>query len=149
MVNRWVVLLLTQKIDHKITSNSPILIVDDDDDQLEISQQCYEMSNLENPLLLLKSGQELLEYMRAVEQGNKLMPELILLDINMPIMTGLEVLNELRKHPYFKKIPYIWILTNSQSPMDKDKSERLGANGYLVKPYHIADYIKLFNSMLT
>lgn len=107
-----------------------ILLADDDeDDQLMISslfrQYCPEFQ-----LICVENGHELVQFL---EQPYQQAPSLILLDLNMPILSGFETLRYLKSSELFRCIPVI-ILTTSEEPDDIRQSYTLGANAFLTKP---------------
>lgn len=75
------------------------------------------------------------------------MPALVLLDINMPRMTGPEVLERVRTIPYFSDLPVFCMLTSSTDPADRARVERLGASGFVVKPNQPDDYVEFFDAL--
>ena len=76
------------------------------------------------------------------------MPALVLLDLNMPGMTGLEILRATRADPYFCELPIFCVLTSSTDPRDQRRAEELGVTGFYTKTSSIDHYIQFFNSML-
>lgn len=131
----------------KLTSNGPIIMVDDSESDTFLARKCYERSSLSNEFVVVHSANALLEYLAAVRDGAKQMPALVLLDINMPGKSGFEALVEIRDVPEFKTIPIITMLTNSDDPRDVQKSSTLGADGFYTKPSDINDYIGFFDSL--
>jgi CheY-like chemotaxis protein len=113
-----------------------ILLVEDLKDDIELTLRVLNKSKLENRIHITRDGQEALDYMYRkgkYEDENKApMPDLILLDIKLPKVDGLEVLKQLKSDPKFKRIPTV-ILTVSQREEDINKSYDLGANSYIVK----------------
>ena len=87
------------------------------------------------------------EHLRMVEEGDLPMPARILLDLNMPEMDGFEVLERIRSRPRFMSEPPVIILTHSDDPADRLRSERAGADGYMTKPFQSAEYISFFDEM--
>ena len=75
------------------------------------------------------------------------MPALVLLDINMPRMTGPEALERVRAIPYFAELPVFCMLTSSTDPADRARVERLGASGFVVKPDLPDDYVAFFDTL--
>jgi CheY-like chemotaxis protein len=132
----------------KITDpHNPIVMVDDNEDDIFLAQQCLELSDLTNPLRYFLQGRDFVEYMNAVEEHREAIPVLTLLDINMPGMSGFEVLREVRSREDFKLVPVFLMLTNSDNPRDVKKAYELGANGYSNKLSNIDAYIQFFSEM--
>lgn len=131
---------------YSIKNGGPIILVDDDAEQHVLMKRCYELSNRSNELIFLSSAEACLQYLAKVSKKELPMPELILLDINMPGVDGFQTLKEIRKQEAFHELPVI-MLTASSSLQDKRKALELGANGYWSKPSHIADYIKFFTNI--
>lgn len=141
-------ILDSEKITKKfISGGGPILVVDDDEDQQYVVRRCYEKSNKSNELVFLQNAKELIEFMNQVLQNNKPMPELILLDINMPGANGFDALKEIKMIPEFKKIPIIIMFTASEAKQDIELAKTLGANAFWTKPLEIKNYIKFFNDI--
>lgn len=138
--------------DHKpslqlLDETHPLIIVDDNEEDLFIAERIFKKSNLRNELLTLSSGYALMEYLEQVKIDADKMPALILLDINMPGMKGLEALESIRNNSIFKNLPRIIIFSHSANEDDRSRAMALGADGYKVKPQDIADYIHFFNSL--
>ena len=108
-----------------------ILLVEDDDVDVLTVRRAFQKAHILNPLYVASDGVEALEKLRSGEIPNE--RRLVLLDLNMPRMNGLEFLRELRKDPDLCHTPVVVLTT---STMDRDKFEAYGMNiaGYLVKP---------------
>ena len=117
--------------------NVVILMADDDEDDLLMARDAFELSRLNNLFLFVKDGVELMEYLR--HQGNYSDPStaprpgLILLDLNMPLMDGREALKEIKSDPELHSIPVI-VLTTSSAEEDIVKTYGLGVNSFVTKP---------------
>jgi CheY-like chemotaxis protein len=120
-----------------------ILIVDDSPKDIELTISALGEKNLANEVAIAEDGEEALDYLYKrgkfvdYDQGN---PAVILLDIKMPKMNGIEVLKHIRSNPEFKSIPVIMV-TSSGEERDLVESYKLGANAYVVKPVDIAQFI--------
>ena len=120
-----------------------ILIVDDSPKDVELVIAALAEKNLANKVDVAEDGEEALDYLykrekfSARENGN---PAVILLDIKMPKMNGIEVLAHIRNDPKFKFIPVIMV-TSSGEEKDLVESYKLGANSYVVKPVDIAQFL--------
>jgi two-component system response regulator len=109
-----------------------ILLVEDNDADAVVTKRLLKFNQIDNDLVLAKDGQEALENLqRRSREGN--LPNLILLDINLPDISGIDLLTSLRNDNCFCKIPVV-ILTGSNEDHDIQKSYDLGARSYLVKP---------------
>jgi CheY-like chemotaxis protein len=111
-----------------------ILVADDDQDDQFLLQTAFNESGGEEKLEFVSNGVELLNnlYDRIDDTGNSF-PEIILLDLNMPLKNGKETLQELKQHPVLKRIPVI-IYTTTRNESEVRKCYELGANSYIVKP---------------
>lgn len=120
-----------------------ILIVDDSAKDVELTIAALAENNLANEIIVAEDGEEALDYLHRrgkfadYDIGN---PAVILLDIKMPKMNGIEVLEYIRSKPIFKSIPVIMV-TSSGEERDLVESYKLGANAYMVKPVDIAQFI--------
>ncbi len=126
-----------------------ILIVDDSPKDVELTISALAEKNLANKVDVAEDGVEALDYLHkrgkfaASEKGN---PAVILLDIKMPKMNGIEVLKFIREDPKFKFIPVIMV-TSSHEERDLVESYKLGANSYVVKPVDIVQFIDAIKVM--
>jgi len=120
----------------------PILLVEDDTVDAMTVKRALKDIKVTNGLPHVANGEEALEYLRG--QGNK-KPCIILLDLNMPKMSGIEFLKIVKEDEELKKIPVI-VLTTSQDERDKIESFKLSVAGYIVKP---ADYKKFVEVVMT
>ena len=82
-----------------------------------------------------------------VKRNQKPMPELVLLDINMPRKNGFDVLEIVRNSKELKEVPVIMMFTSSDSEVDKEKARALQANAFMSKPVGVKDYIRFFKSV--
>jgi len=119
-----------------------ILIVDDSPKDVELTIAALGENNLANEVIVAEDGEEALDYLykRGKFANNDGFPAVILLDIKMPKMNGIEVLKHIRSDPQFKLIPVIMV-TSSREEKDLVESYKLGANSYVVKPVDIVQFI--------
>jgi CheY-like chemotaxis protein len=122
-----------------MTDERTILLVDDNDDFVELTRRAFSKSNIVNPLVVAKDGTEALDYFFAEGGELRERPVLILLDLKLPKVGGLEVLRRLRENPRTKNIPVV-ILTTSSEEQDLIRGYDLGCNSYIRKP---VDFIQL------
>ena len=121
-----------------------ILLAEDNPCDIELTLEALSENNLANRVDVVKDGVEAMEYLRCEgayanrEKGN---PAVILLDIKMPRMDGLQVLAEIRGDVKLKMIPVV-ILTASLEERDLFKGYELGTNAYVVKPVHFPDFME-------
>jgi CheY-like chemotaxis protein len=115
-------------------SNRKILLVEDNDLDVFMVQRLMRRLNLDYPIIHAKNGEEALEILRPENGDPTLVPPFIMiLDINMPRMSGFELLDELVDDPMFSQIP-IYIVSTSNRQKDKDKAMTYRIRGYIVKP---------------
>lgn len=107
-----------------------IILVDDDEDDRMLFTEALDEISIHTQLLLFKHGQELLDYLF---QPHIILPNLIFLDLNMPIKNGMQCLCEIRSNPKLKDL-YIAIYSTSSSDKDIDDTFLNGANMYINKP---------------
>ena len=119
-----------------------ILLVEDNPNDIELTVEAFSEFNLANRLVVLNDGVQAMDYLlyrgeyknREVED-----PAVILLDIKMPRMDGIEVLQEVKNDPHLKVIPVV-MLTSSREEPDLKKCYKLGVNAYIVKPVNFKDF---------
>lgn len=121
--------------------NRPILLVEDNPMDVDLTKRAFARRKLTNPLEVARDGEEALAWMARWEAGEPL-PALILLDLKLPRVDGLEVLRQLKSHPIFRAIPVV-ILTTSAEDRDIQQAYQLGVNSYIVKPVDFAKFMEV------
>jgi CheY-like chemotaxis protein len=117
----------------------PVLLVDDNPMDVELTVRALRLGKMNNPIEVARDGEEALAWIPRWEAGEA-RPALILLDINMPKLNGLEVLRKLKAHPELRMIPVV-MLTTSSNNRDLLAAYADGANSYLVKPVDFEQFI--------
>lgn len=110
----------------------PILLVEDNPMDLDLTRRAFARRRLANPLLVARDGAEAIELIDGW-QAERPPPAIVLLDLKLPRVDGLDVLRRLRAHPTLGAVPVV-ILTTSTEDQDVRAAYRLGANSYIVKP---------------
>lgn len=124
-----------------------VLLVEDDMGDVELTQAALSKSKLKINLHVVNDGEEALAYLRREGQYAKaIRPNLILLDLNLPGFSGLEILSTIKSDNCFKSIPVV-ILTTSDANTDILKSYESGANCYVTKPIGLKEFVKIVNSI--
>ncbi|MFT4174122.1 MAG: response regulator [Rhodocyclaceae bacterium] len=121
----------------------PILLVEDNPNDLELTLIALERSQLANQVVVVRDGAEALDYLnaRGHYQGRLLgNPAVVLLDLKLPKIDGLEVLQTIREDRQLKSIPVV-MLTSSKEESDLVRSYELGVNAYVVKPVEFTDFV--------
>jgi len=119
-----------------------ILLVEDNQNDVELTLTALDEQNLANRVVVANDGVEALEYlMYEGEHKNRAKenPAVILLDIKMPRMDGIEVLQQIKNNPELKTIPVV-MLTSSREEPDLKKCYEIGVNAYVVKPVNFKDF---------
>ena len=125
-----------------------ILLIEDSPNDVELTIEALAEHNLANDITVVKDGEEALEYLYCQGQYAERMagnPAVILLDLKLPKINGLEVLKRIRADNALKLIPVV-VLTSSQEETDRVESYRLGVNAYVVKPidfHRFVDAVKV------
>lgn len=123
-------------------SKKPILLVEDDHVDAMTVKRALKDINVTNRLEVTCNGEEALEYLKNNKNEG---PCIILLDLNMPRMNGLELLAKLKSHEILKMIPVV-ILTTSKGEQDRIESYKNSVAGYMIKP---VDYMQFVQTMKT
>ena len=122
-----------------------ILLVDDDEEDLEMTQEALRESRLGNDLRTTYDGEDLMDYLlrrgRHGDPADSPTPGLILLDLNMPKKDGREALSEIKANPDLRQIPVI-VLTTSKADEDIFRSYDLGVNSFITKPVTFAGLVE-------
>ena len=112
-------------------SEQRILLIEDNQDDEELALMAFEQSRIANEMVVIRDGQEALDYLLG---PNALpLPQLILLDLKLPKVSGIDVLRRLRGDPRTRRLPIV-VLTSSREEEDLITSYDLGANSYIRKP---------------
>ena len=121
-----------------------ILLVEDNLDDVELTLRAFRKNNIANHMVVVHDGVEALDYIFCrgayVDRTEKAMPRLILLDLKLPKMNGLQVLERLRSEEQSKMVPVV-ILTSSKEESDLITSYRNGANSYVRKPVDFNQFV--------
>lgn len=120
-----------------------ILLAEDNPQDRELTIEALAEHNLTNRVVAVKDGVETLEYLNCEGQFKNRkqgLPAVLLLDIKMPRMDGIEVLAAIRKNEKLKKLPVV-MLTSSREEPDLKRCYELGVNAYVVKPVNFVDFI--------
>ena len=121
-----------------------ILVVDDDEVDVMNVQRAFKKANIANPLFRAVDGLEALEMLRNGDVPK--LNRLVLLDLNMPRMNGIEFLREIRTDPELKATSVI-VLTTSNDTRDKVEAYNLNVAGYLTKPVTFTDFVELMAAL--
>jgi CheY-like chemotaxis protein len=121
-----------------------IVMVDDDIDDLELFQEMLDKSSYAGESVQVNNGQELLDFLRASPDVN---PELIMLDLNMPVKNGFQALEEIKSDTALQSIPVV-ILSATSNEKDRAKCLELGCTLFLKKPHSISGYDELVKAVL-
>ena len=122
------------------TKSLHILLVDDDEVDVMNVRRAFRKANITNPLFTAGNGLEALEVLRG--DTMPVHQRLVLLDLNMPKMNGLEFLRELRADPALAATPVV-VLTTSNEDRDKVEAYKMNVAGYLVKPVTFINFVEL------
>ncbi len=121
-----------------------ILIVEDNQNDVEMAIRALKKNNLSNKIQVVEDGAEALDFIykkgKYSERKCNKYPKIILLDLKLPKVDGLEVLREIKSNPQSKRIPVI-VLTSSKEEKDMVESYQLGVNSYIVKPVDFNKFV--------
>ena len=151
---------ITVPIEDRTLTRKTILLVEDNRDDEELTLRALRKSNIMNEVVVARDGEEALDYLlgrgRYITRDADLMPAVVLLDLKLPKIAGVEVLREIRSHPRTRRLPVV-VLTSSKQDRDLAEAYDLGANSFIYKPIdfekfteavgHLGMYWMLFNEM--
>lgn len=120
-----------------------ILFVEDDPDDVFLIERAWKTVGMAVPLAFQSTGRAAIDFLSAPANPRE-RPRVIFLDLNMPVMGGLDFLRWLRKQPLFQHLPVI-ILTTSVNPQDIKAAYEAGANAFLVKPTSVAQFAEMLS----
>lgn len=123
-----------------------ILLVEDSDSDAELATHALKKHGLADKLLRIKNGAEAIDYLFAqgayAARDPEQLPQLILLDLDLPVLPGIQVLSELKSHPSTRNIPVV-VFTSSQSVQDVARCYKLGVNSYVNKPNESEEFSRV------
>lgn len=123
-----------------------ILLVEDNEGDVVLTFDAFEESKIKTKISVAKNGKEALDFLFKRECFKDVeKPDLVLLDLNIPIFSGMEVLKEVKQHPRLKTTPII-ILTTSSNPIEISKAYEYQANSFLTKPINMTEILKIILS---
>ena len=121
-----------------------ILLVEDNADDIELTLRAFEKSNIVNDIIVAKDGEEALDYLFGTGshagRDPQLLPEVVLLDLKLPKIDGLDVLRRIRAAERTRRLPVV-ILTSSTEEQDVLRSYDLGANSFVQKPVDFGEFL--------
>jgi two-component system, response regulator len=127
-----------------------ILLVEDNPNDAELTIRALRKSNLANRVCHVKDGEEALDYLfgRGSYAGRDLqeVPRVVLLDLKLPKVDGIEVLRRLKSDGKMRRTPVV-VLTSSREDRDLDECYRLGANSYIIKPVEFDSFIRAVSEL--
>ena len=133
-----------------VTNEVEILLVEDNPNDVELTLRALKKHNITNKVHVVKDGAEALEYIFATgayaSRDINSIPKVILLDLKLPKVDGLEVLRRIKSDERTKMIPVV-VLTSSKEEQDLVESYRLGANSYIAKPVDFESFVKAVSEL--
>lgn len=130
--------------------NRKILLIEDNPDDIELTLRAFKKNNIMNEIVVKSDGVQALDYFFGIggiaQKNADEMPILILLDLKLPRIDGMEVLKKLRKDERTKLIPVV-ILTSSKEPSDLLSCYKLGCNSYIRKPVSFTEFTDMIKQL--
>ena len=125
----------------------PILLVEDNPMDIDLTLQAFEEHQVANPIVVCRDGEEALQYMEAHrDPGTTHLPLLVLLDLRLPKVDGLDVLRHVSQDDVWKRIPFV-VLTTSRENQDVEAAYKLGVNSYIVKPVEFLSFTEVVKAI--
>lgn len=121
--------------------NKVILLVEDNATDEKLTLRAFKKGNIENEIVVVRDGSEALDYLLGAPEPKPGLPALVLLDLNLPRVSGLEVLRRLRADERTRFLPVV-ILTSSKEDEDLISGYALGANAYVRKPVEFGEFVE-------
>jgi CheY-like chemotaxis protein len=125
----------------------PILLVEDNPMDLDLTLQALAGNGVANPIVACRDGEEALEYMQKHRSpGDLQVPIVVLLDLRLPKVDGIEVLRQARNDPVWRQVPIV-VMTTSRENRDIETAYGLGVNSYIVKPVDFLTFTEVVKSI--
>ena len=125
----------------------PILLVEDNPMDVDLTLEAFKEHGVANPIQICRDGEEALQYITAHGAATDgLLPALVLLDLRLPKVDGIEVLRQARIDEVWKQVPVV-VLTTSRENEDIEAAYQLGVNSYIVKPVDFTAFAELVKTI--
>lgn len=124
-------------------TTKPVLLVEDDTVDAMTVKRAFKEINVVNPLVRAENGEEAIDYLRNPANDR---PCIILLDLNMPVMNGIEFLRVIKADEQLRRLPVI-VLTTSEEQQDKVNSFSMSVAGYMAKPVDYRQFVEVMRSI--
>ncbi|MCE0721963.1 MULTISPECIES: response regulator [Legionella] len=133
---------------YELDNSINFMLVDDDEIDIKDIQRTFKKNKINNPLHIATNGVDALNKLLGINGEKKLTPtpKIIILDINMPKMNGIEFMKNIRTNKKLKSL-LVFILTTSNSEKDKIDAYNLNAAGYIVKPFQVSEFMEMISSL--
>ncbi|MBD2570347.1 response regulator [Anabaena lutea] len=129
-----------------MTATNTLLIVEDNPDDVELTLLAFEKSVLQENIVIARDGVEAINYLFSNDSSADPLPDLILLDLQLPRINGLEVLRQIRSHSRTRLLPIV-ILTTSHEESDRLQGYGLGCNSYIRKPVDYDEFVNVIQQL--
>jgi CheY-like chemotaxis protein len=133
-----------------VSEKDTILLADDSESDLMLLRVAFQKAAFKNPLQSVSNGEEAMAYLQGAgvygDRSQYPLPAVIVLDLNMPLKNGFDVLTWMRTQPVLKRVPIV-VLTASTRTEDVERAFDLGASSYLVKPSKIEDLTEMIRCL--
>jgi len=130
----------------KMTNHAPVLIAEDDPNDVFLLKRAFEKAGVNNPVVIARNGQEAIDYLNGsgkfIDRTVHPLPGLMFLDLKMPLVDGFDVLAWLHKQPRTGKVPVV-VLTSSNQERDIMQAQQMGADDYRVKPQQFEELLEI------
>lgn len=123
-----------------------MLVIEDSPSDVRLLQEAIKENNIRCEMAVACDGVQGLSHLREVSDGKLDRPDLIILDLNLPLKNGREVLAEIKTSPKLKQIPVL-VMTSSRSDDDVNEAYTLNANCFISKPYNLEEYVEILRSI--
>jgi len=129
-----------------MTNHAPVLIAEDDPNDVFLLKRAFEKAGLNNPVVIARNGQEAIDYLNGsgkfIDRAAHPLPGLMFLDLKMPLVDGFDVLAWLNSRNIARKVPVV-VLTSSNQERDIKQAQQMGADDYRVKPQQFEDLLQI------
>jgi CheY-like chemotaxis protein len=130
---------------------APVLYVEDDENDVFFMEMAFARAGLRHPLQIARDGKRGLDYLAGngqyADRARYPLPGLVLLDLNLPVCSGFEILRWLRLQPRFHALPVL-VFTASTQQSDSEKAQQLGANEFITKPTNLNQLPELLKDLI-